>query len=840
MLTPRALSKAIVAVFVVFFLGSRATGLAVMSDVESVGPCSTACSSVQCLAAACTSAAPFLCTSQTSARGQCSSTPWGTSAACTSCCDYTSCFTTCATPCTIAECPPCYSAASTQTVCTLGPAAGQCSASALVWSPATGCVGCCNAAPCAAIPTPPPTPLTNPPVLTPVPGWTPSPTDFPPPTPLPPGPAVTPIPSGRCPVCSVDQCLSTAKCMAASPFLCLTGTAANGCLNAPWTSTACTSCCDFTACLPPPPQPYPPSPWDMVPPSQNCTNNASLAFAPNPAATPYGGMDVSGIGCRAGVTEDCCGVTPRYNWAIAMCHQNASLRSSMACNHTNGNTSAAEVYYVRAYQFDLATGGWVLDPASSFTADQPGDLLNFTALNLSLLDAGDHQDWDMKFGPTTAQTNTNGLGPPGMLFLLSARRLQWITFYALNQIIMNRGPGGERYADNCWSSSAGEFDFLEAPFWGGISLPADRLYTTITSGTGRCLPVQKMVSRQFQRECSDGSCCQACACPLGYVCAGNPRLVGFEPMSCFPPNATIPPDLHVFAVNGDDTACGAYFGAVPGGAQSTSFFSNASYSGGGAAGDSNSEIIIAAVVDGDGVTVMRWHALDDSAASAVWSGVGKYTAADTLPPTPTISAPVQPPCTDPSSLCALHVPSCTDDCALLSAGGTFGDAELGGAYAAECARDNLNWWNYFVSTQQVPSMTASQLAMFVDVPAVPVHLPFTCNHTCPISVCQSSSRCSAASPYMCLSGDAYLQCSGVPSEWPLSGHCLSCCDVTTCEVPCAATCSPTVCITVDCDTSIQPYFCESGPLQSSCSASAGYFPQQYGCYSCCDASACSV
>ncbi|CUG89091.1 Hypothetical protein, putative [Bodo saltans] len=793
-----------------------------------VASCRTSCTSDECLLAPCSASSPFLCVSTTPGRGECSVGPWPLTLECTSCCDFRSCLLDCDVPCTQTQCDSCI--APSVTVCSAGSIVGQCS-NGVSWSPAGGCAACCNASECHNGPAPP---LTNPPILTPAPGWTESPTTFAPPTPLPMTPPATPTPSGQCPPCSAEQCPGTDGnnlCTQLIPFLCLEGQASGECLETPWESGACAKCCDYLDCLPSPPAPYPSSPWLLVPPSDNCSSDAALFLGPNPSATPYGGIDVSGLGCRASVSEDCCGVVPRFNWVLAACHSDPAKRISMACNHTYGNTSVAEIYYISAYQWNRDSNSWVMDPSSSFAAQTPGDVLDFETLNLTLMTPSDRQDWDLKYGPTTANQGTSGLGPPAMMFVLSAKQLNWIAFFALNQISSNRGPGGERFPDNCWSSSAGEFDFLEAPFWAGINLPSHHLYATITSGTGRCLPVQKMVSSHFNRECSDPHCCQMCSCPLGYVCVGDPRLVGYETMSCILANETIPPGMVAFEIDGDPTACGAYFSAVPGGSQSTSFFANETAS-------STHEIIVVAVVDSDGVTVYRWPSSDESSGNSVWPGIRKFGSDASVQRNSASSIQPSPPCSDVDNVCSVHLPSCDDDCVIDSAFGQFGSSQLSGSYSAECARDGLNWWTIFDSTEQTGSMRSSQLPMFVHVPTTPIPPPFHCNTTCPPNVCHSAQRCNISMPFMCTSGDELNLCTDVPSQFPWSGHCNACCDIQSCEIQCQQQCSLSICATMACDTQAQPFFCSSGPLQGACSATSASFSQQPACYTCCNAANC--
>jgi hypothetical protein len=127
-------------------------------------------------------------------------------------------------------------------------------------------------------------------------------------------------------------------------------------------------------------------------------------------------------------------------------------------------------------------------------------------------------DWQTKFAPSSMNNpTTQGLGPPAMAFVISvvgpANRF---AFYAMNQVILNRGPSNEGQCDpttmggNCWQNGAGEYDFLEAPFWGNgqtqlntsfqvcnsppyyiydSSLPMDRLYLTASNSSGQCNPM---------------------------------------------------------------------------------------------------------------------------------------------------------------------------------------------------------------------------------------------------------------------------------------------------------------------------------------------------------------
>jgi hypothetical protein len=823
------------------------------SPTPPSGSCGS-CSPDWCAREICTTSAPFSC-SAGPAKGGCSASPWTlTPSTCTACCDVLTCFGSCS-PCSPEFCTKKLCPQADPYLCTAGPAANGCSSTP--WDDPTDCSECCSLKSCGsqqptppvttpeppgpsnspntpttAVPfpsgTPQPSPPSPPSPPTPAPNWTFNPTPFPPPTPLPPQPPpATPIPaSGFCPPCTGVHCTNWSNfCGPSVPFLCTAGV--NGCRATPWTSAeGCNTCCDLQPCMPPPPSPYPPSPWNNVPISSNCAlpSNDSIYGAPDPAATPYGGIDVSNQGCRVQVEESCCGETPRFNWILATCHQDASKRVSMACNHTHGDTSRMELYYIHAYQWNSAQMQWVLDPQSSVNGNKT--VIDWSQTGLSLgggVINGARQDWDEKFAPTTTNSGTNGLGPPGMMVVMSAKQFTWSSLYMLNQVTLNRGPGSP---DNCWGSSAGELDFLEPPFWAGINLPADYLFLTVTANAGRCFPVEKAIPRRFNRECNDPNCCEMCACPDGYACFGNPAHAGYAPMGCVNLTETAPPGT-IFTVDSSNATCSRHYGGVAGGSASSAFFSHAT-------DKENEEAIFVAIVDGDGVTVFRWPATTEEQAESVWSGIGKYDAAPTLQRTSNSPIRISPPCTDWTVPCGIYEPSCDDECVILAASGTFGLYQPAGPYAAEAARDGLNWWNLFQSTGQTPNMVAEQLPLWVDVPINPTPLPFTCTRPCSADVCSSPARCPASLQYECTSGDGTGGCNSDPSFWPTSPHCHSCCDATSCIVPCAQKCPSSACSSEQCGSEA-PYFCFSGNNKGACSTSSSTWN---GCEQCCNTASC--
>jgi hypothetical protein len=432
-----------------------------------------------------------------------------------------------------------------------------------------------------------------------------------------------------------------------------------------------------------------------------CNATGLPALSPNPATTPWGGIDVSNFQCKAEVTsESCCGYVPRFNWILSTCQLDPKNRTTQACQHAGANASRLNVNYLSVYQWDGS--GWNIDEASS--------LASGADLDSMLVGEGPPNEWDLKYGPTTNHTGTNGVGPPAMLFVLSAEEFVWSAFYALNQITVNRGPGGEVMKDNCWSSSSGEFDFVEAPFWAGVVIPTNRLYFTSTANSGRCIPTAKSVPSRYASECNDDQCCLPCNCEFASgapVCFGSKNDIGYASLGCTQYNATgfLGPGQEVILLGGSNVSCANHSGSIGGGGDSSSYFVQP---------DTPEPMIYAAVVDGDGMTTYRWRSSQEN----VWPGISrKYSVSRLTATRPTANVAFGTPC-DTLEPCAIHQPACGDDCPLIEAGGKFGLNTPGGPFAVEAAKVGQNWWNLFNSTGQLTGRltSASQLAFYSPVP----------------------------------------------------------------------------------------------------------------------------
>lgn len=725
----------------------------------------------------CTGLAPYQCMRSYGAPG-CNAVPWTPTSCNGTCVNVAACDPgSCSVPCNSSS-EGCGCAASTPYYCSSGEYMGVCWPNASILAHSTGCQSCCNSTACHV-----------------------------------------------CPPCTPEQCAST-QCLPPATQACLEKQ--GGCGDV-YPNRACLRCCSIASCPTPPPPPptpkptpKPASPWDLVPGPSLCNSTGPPAFSPSPSATPYGAADVSNYGCREHVHEDCCGYYPRFNWILSTCERDVAKRSTMACKHSGASHSRMEINYVAAYQWNGSA--WKLDPTSSawHGADSPVNLTDF------FVGGGWPQDWDLKYAPTSSNRGTNGLGPPGMLFVLSAKQFAWSAFYVLNQITVNRGPGGEKFPDNCWSSSSGEFDLIESPFWADVIIPENRLYLTTTADSGRCLPAAKNIPPAFAKTCNSAPCCQQCACgnASGKICYGNPSDIGYQAMGCQHEDHPEPlgPNQTVFTVDGSNTTCGNHFGAVAGGGDSSAYFVQPNL-------DGDVPMMYAAVIDRDGVSMYRWPADRDD----VWPGLDPWTPDATLTTTRPDIMTFKTPCNDSSEPCGIYEPSCHGDCPVIEAGNVFGLDQSGGPYAAEAAKQGMNWWHLFNSTGQIAGrVSKTGIPYSSPVPHFTPKLPFNCTGSCGVNC--SREQCSPAVPYMCTWGDGIHGCAKYPDQWPLSGRCLQCCNVSSCYFECT-TCSGSdydrFCVkTHPCKSG--DFICTSGNATKGCATQAdfwGHTPST--CSSCC-------
>ena len=162
----------------------------------------------------------------------------------------------------------------------------------------------------------------------------------------------------------------------------------------------------------------------------------------------------------------------------------------------------ALVNYIASYQWDPVRSEWALVPDSSFNTDGSRPAYDMLKLygGLSEEEAwlapqpGGSVFWSLGYYPA----GVKGVGPPGIMFVLSTEDWFGGTFYMLNTLAMDRGPGASipkaKCAitnSNCWAAgNSGEMDFLE-PGWNNPKTAQNgrdyrQSFSTQNNQIGRC------------------------------------------------------------------------------------------------------------------------------------------------------------------------------------------------------------------------------------------------------------------------------------------------------------------------------------------------------------------
>ena len=194
-----------------------------------------------------------------------------------------------------------------------------------------------------------------------------------------------------------------------------------------------------------------------------------------------------------------CWTPPLFNWIIGVC-------KGSGCGGYNGAPSTQKyknagsqlvVNYAASYQWTGSS--WQLMSNSSFNTNGSKPAFDTMKPNggLSPEDAwmqpqpGGSAAWTYGYYPA----GVKGVGPPGMMFVLSVESVWNVAWYMLNQVTLDKGPTipypsdlCKEGNDNCWASgNAGEIDFLEAVWTVNAGATDDyrRLYATQWNQVGR-------------------------------------------------------------------------------------------------------------------------------------------------------------------------------------------------------------------------------------------------------------------------------------------------------------------------------------------------------------------
>lgn len=205
-----------------------------------------------------------------------------------------------------------------------------------------------------------------------------------------------------------------------------------------------------------------------------------------------------------------CAVTPHYNFVIGVCKGpscacGSTKTTAPSCGAGSGRCDSkcsgppvaccfgtdvtplvpyyeegthAKINYLAAYNFNPSTNQWEIDQPSSFNTDAKFPTYDLMKAYGGLPEEqawlapqpGGSVFWSLGYYPAGVK-GVGGQG--GVMFVMSTEDWFGGTWYMLNQLSLDRGPGASYpkegclngVNDNCWASgNAGEMDFLE-PGW---------------------------------------------------------------------------------------------------------------------------------------------------------------------------------------------------------------------------------------------------------------------------------------------------------------------------------------------------------------------------------------
>ena len=308
----------------------------------------------------------------------------------------------------------------------------------------------------------------------------------------------------------------------------------------------------------------------------------------------------SELGCCCPL--DGCWTPPYFNWIIAACR-------GSGCGNYNGAKATQKykdagtqlvVNYVASYQWNKDQKQWQIVKDSSFNTDgskPPFDVALPNGGHTSeeawmQPQPGGAAAWTWGYYPA----GVKGVGPPGMMFVMSTEKSINLAWYMLNQVTLDKGPAIEYPRDgcllgnnNCWAAgNAGEIDFLESPW---------------TVDAGAADNYGRLFSTQWNQ--------------VGRSFIGNKGSTGHADGGWF----------------NEKTASNNYF-----------------------LGSKSTAHVFVAVVDQIGTFIYR---IPGVSVEKVWPGLTRTTASCSLQSRPSQRPPNSgPPCNDQKSYCALFLPNC--------------------------------------------------------------------------------------------------------------------------------------------------------------------------------------
>ena len=369
--------------------------------------------------------------------------------------------------------------------------------------------------------------------------------------------------------------------------------------------------------------------------------------------------------------RDGCWTPPYFNWIISTCR-------GSGCGNYYGTPDTQKyknygsdlvVNYAASYQWNEASKVWQIVGDSSFNTDGSRPAFDCTKPNGGLYNSwawmqpqpGGAAAWSWGYYPA----GVRGVGPPGMMFVLSVERVWNIAWYMLNQGTLDKGPAiaypnsGCRHGNNnCWAAgNAGEIDFLEAAW---------------TVNAGKTDGYRRLYATQWNQ--------------VGRSFVGDMGESGHADGGWF---------------SNSQTTNNYFLGTKP---------------------NQTNPFVFVAVVDSVGTFIYR---IPSGQSDKIWPGLSRKTAACTLPARPTERPPNNgPPCDDNNPYCALFLPNCQADNWGGNSAGHQGGANQGCKVNSQQGWCR-NWWRMFDNTGQwLWPANGKKSSVQYQAPAAAVQMPW--------------------------------------------------------------------------------------------------------------------
>ena len=315
-------------------------------------------------------------------------------------------------------------------------------------------------------------------------------------------------------------------------------------------------------------------------------------------------------------------VKPKWNWIIGTC-------KGKSCSGVDEHTAKAGYYYnyytdaknhgtdlivnyVGSYQYDQTTNTWVCQQDSSFNMDgkhPPQDIMKNDQNWLPGPLPGGSANWGAGYYPA----GRSGVGAPAFAFIISVEKIFNVAWYMLNQSTLDRGPINSITKDALIKSGLTQQDA------DGVIAAGNTWGSKARSGEWDILESTMI---------------------------GEEKLDNLDYLKLYANTDTNDGSNGICLHHGTGTN-----GKQSGGWNSTKYFFSDNYKI-----NTSTPRVFFTIMDANGTTVFQIPTYDG--APEYWKGIGRKSAAMTIPGKFTGPAPATGACSDPKQFCATFMPSC--------------------------------------------------------------------------------------------------------------------------------------------------------------------------------------